>query len=57
MYDWQRERSCSPPAGASRDSCLTRSYRCQAARTDRGLAVSCAREGQSIAFIQRGRRA
>jgi hypothetical protein len=53
MYGWQRERSCATPAGASRSSCLTRSYRCQATRTDRGLAVSCARKGQSIAFISR----
>jgi hypothetical protein len=55
MYGWQRERSCSLPSGASRGSCLTRSYRCQAARTDRGLAVSCARAGQSIAFIAKRR--
>jgi hypothetical protein len=51
MYGWQRERSCSSPAGTSRSSCLTRSYHCQAARTDRGLAVSCSRPGESIAFI------
>lgn len=54
-YGWQREPSCSPPSGASRSSCLTRSYRCQATRTDRGLAVSCAREGQSIAFVSKRR--
>lgn len=53
MYGWQRERSCAAPAGASRNSCLTRSYRCLATRTDRGLAVSCARKGQSIAFLAR----
>lgn len=53
IYGWQRERSCAAPAGASRSSCLTRSYRCQATRTDRGVAVSCARKGQSIAFIAR----
>jgi hypothetical protein len=51
MHSWQRERTCSLPSGASRGSCLSRSYRCQAARTDRGLAVSCARKGQSIAFL------
>jgi hypothetical protein len=51
MYGWQRERSCSAPAGASRTSCLTGSYRCLGAHTDRGIAVSCARRGQSIAFI------
>jgi hypothetical protein len=51
MYGWQRERSCPPAGGASRSSCLTRSYRCQSARTDRGLAVSCSRSGESVAFI------
>lgn len=53
MYGWQRERPCSLPGGASRGSCLTRSYRCQAARTDRGLTVSCSRAGESIAFVVR----
>ncbi len=48
---WQRERSCALPSGASRGSCQARSYRCQTARTDRGLAVSCSRQGQSIAFL------
>ncbi len=51
LYGWQREPSCSLPGGVSRGSCLTRSYRCQAVRGDRGLAVSCSRQGQSIAFI------
>ncbi len=55
MYGWQRERSCSAPAGASRSSCLTRSYHCLSARTDRGIAVSCSRSGQSIAFVARRR--
>jgi hypothetical protein len=51
MYGWQREHTCAVPNAASRGSCLTRSYRCQAVRTDRGLAVSCSRSGESIAFI------
>jgi hypothetical protein len=55
MYGWQRENSCAVPASASRNSCLTRSYRCQATRTDRGVAVSCSRQGQSIAFTARQR--
>jgi hypothetical protein len=53
MYGWQRESSCSSQAGASRTSCLTRSYRCLGTRTGRGLAVSCSRAGQSIAFVAR----
>jgi hypothetical protein len=51
MYGWQRQPACAKPAGASRTSCLTRSYRCLGARTDRGIAVSCARSGESVAFI------
>lgn len=51
IYGWQRESSCALPTDSSRGSCLTRSYRCQAVRTDRGLAVSCARAGRSIAFL------
>jgi hypothetical protein len=55
MYGWQRKRSCSLPSGASRGSCPIRSYRCEAVRTDRGLAVSCARKGQSVAFLAKRR--
>jgi hypothetical protein len=55
MSGWQRERSCARPSAASRTSCLTRSYRCLGARTDRGIAVSCSRPGQSIAFLARRR--
>jgi hypothetical protein len=56
IYVWQRQRSCGLAAGASRGSCLTRSYRCQAVRVDRGLAVSCSRRpGESIAFLARRR--
>jgi hypothetical protein len=51
MYGWQREGSCALPSGASRGGCLTRSYRCQAVRTDRGTAVSCSRAGESVAFV------
>lgn len=51
LYGWQREPSCALPGGASRSSCSIGSYRCQAVRSDRGLAVSCSRPGKSIAFI------
>jgi hypothetical protein len=51
MYGWQRETSCALATGASRGSCQIRSYRCQAVRAGRGLAVSCARPGQSVAFL------
>lgn len=53
MLAWQREGSCALPGGASRGGCLTRSFHCQATRTDRGTAVSCARAGESIAFLVR----
>jgi hypothetical protein len=51
LHTWQHQPGCELPGGASRDSCLARSYRCQSVRTDRGLAVSCSREDQSVAFI------
>ncbi len=51
MHGWQRAGSCAPPAGASRSSCTSGPYRCLGARTDRGIAVSCARPGESIGFI------
>ncbi|MBK5218912.1 MAG: hypothetical protein JJE35_03880 [Thermoleophilia bacterium] len=51
MAKWVRSRGCTPPDGASRSSCkLKGDYDCLAAMTDRGLAVSCARPGRSIAF-------
>jgi uncharacterized protein YceK len=53
MYGWQRQPSCALPAGGSRGGCRSRSYRCQAVRSDRGIAVSCARAGESVAFIAR----
>lgn len=53
MYAWQREPACALPTSSSRGGCLAGSYRCQAARTDRGVAVSCARAGESVAFIAR----
>jgi hypothetical protein len=55
MNGWQQQGSCSSPAGASRVSCSSRSYRCTGTRTDRGTAVSCSRPGRSVAFLARGR--
>lgn len=51
LHGWQRNHACASPAGASRVSCSTRSYRCLGARTDRGVTVSCSRPGRSIAFV------
>jgi hypothetical protein len=51
MYGWQRSGRCAAPATASRNSCTIRGYRCLGARTDRGVAVSCAAPGRSIGFV------
>lgn len=48
---WARSKGCAPADGASRSSCkLEGDYDCLTAVTDRGLAVSCARPGSSVAF-------
>lgn len=51
---WAHSSSCS--ASTSRPSCsVYRGYRCIGARTDAGLAVSCARGGSSVSFVARRR--
>lgn len=48
---WARNQGCAPAGGSSRASCkLEGDYDCLAAMTGRGLAVSCARPGRSVAF-------
>ncbi|HSK50413.1 MAG TPA: hypothetical protein VK889_07955 [Solirubrobacterales bacterium] len=55
MFAWQRAEGCGLIGGASRGSCVVRSYRCLSVRTGRGVSVGCARPGRSIAFLaQRG---
>jgi hypothetical protein len=55
MYGWQRDSRCAAAGEASRGACTTRSYRCIGAMTGRGVTVSCARPGRSIAFtVPRG---
>jgi hypothetical protein len=51
MRRWARERSCAMAEGASRGSCALGGFRCQAVRSGRGAAVSCARPGADIAFL------
>jgi hypothetical protein len=51
MFGWQQAEGCGLIDGASRGSCPVRSYRCLATKADRGISVSCARPGHSIAFI------
>jgi hypothetical protein len=49
---WARKPGCAPAPGASRSSCsVYDGYRCLAAATERGIAVSCARPGGSAAFL------
>jgi hypothetical protein len=49
---WANGSRCALGRGASRSSCTVYDeYRCLAAATDRGVAVSCARPGGSAAFI------
>jgi hypothetical protein len=49
---WSGKPTCVLSPGASRSSCSIRDgYRCLAAATGRGVAVSCARPGGSAAFL------
>jgi hypothetical protein len=48
---WEHSSDCDRPAGASRWGCSIGSYRCQAVVVDRGWSVSCARPGDSVAFV------
>jgi hypothetical protein len=48
---WYKNDACSAPAGASRTSCKLGSFTCLGVATDRGLAVTCARPGVSVAFV------
>jgi hypothetical protein len=51
MRHWAGARACALAAGGSRDSCALGGFRCQAVRSDRGAAVSCARPGGDVSFI------
>jgi hypothetical protein len=50
---WSANDACA--AGNSRPACTVSGYRCIGARTEAGIAVSCARPGRSIAFLARRR--
>ncbi len=47
---WRRGPGCELAAGASRGGCKASGYTCEMTATERGVAVSCARPGRSIAF-------
>ena len=46
---WINKPACS--TDTSRPTCTVADYRCIGARTDAGIAVSCATKGRSISFI------
>jgi hypothetical protein len=48
---WTRGTTCASPQSSSRFACSVRGYRCLGTTTERGVAVSCARSGRSIAFV------
>lgn len=50
---WASKPACAAPAGASRFSCTIGEYRCLAAASERGIAVSCSRPGSSVTFLAR----
>jgi hypothetical protein len=54
LLAWQAAGECAGAPGASHSSCSVGGYRCIGARTGRGLAVSCAQPGRSIAFVAKG---
>lgn len=48
---WKQGKGCAPAPAASRSSCeILGGYRCLSVVTERGVSVSCARPGRSIAF-------
>ena len=52
---WAGEPSCAAPTGSSRFSCAVGDgYRCLGAATEPGIAVSCSRQGSSVAFVAAG---
>jgi hypothetical protein len=51
MASWARTKGCAPSGGDSRSACsLAGSYRCLSVVTERGISVSCAKPGRSVAF-------
>lgn len=48
---WRGAKQCAK--AGSRSGCSVKSYRCVATATGRGWSVSCAKQGESIAFTVR----
>jgi hypothetical protein len=53
VASWTLDDACAGSQGISHIACTVRPYRCIGTRTERGLSVSCAGPGRSIAFISR----
>lgn len=48
---WEQAEGCKPPNGSSRAACsIAGGYRCLSVVTERGISVSCAKPGRSVAF-------
>ncbi|MBS1861586.1 MAG: hypothetical protein JSS68_07715 [Actinobacteria bacterium] len=54
MRHWQSSGACATSDSGSRSSCSLGGFRCQAVKVDRGVAVSCAKEGADVSFIAKG---
>ena len=52
---WHKNRACASPPGASRTSCKLGRFSCLGAVAARGIAVTCAGPGRSVAFIGKPR--
>jgi hypothetical protein len=52
---WSAAENCTIPKGASRGSCRVSGTVCLSTVSGRGIAVSCAKPDQSVAFIARRR--
>jgi len=50
---WAQAENCTIPKGASRGSCRVGGTTCLSVLTGRGVAVTCARPGESVAFVAR----
>lgn len=51
MRQWGRSHACTLGKSGSRSSCALGGFRCQAVRSDRVAAVSCARPGGDVSFV------
>jgi hypothetical protein len=51
MEQWESSDACDLVKDISRNSCSVGGFRCQAARVDEGVSVSCVGPEGAIAFI------